>query len=269
MPRDYDKRTIPSGTDDAGTTTNRIHEIRWDDNARGKTGIRVQGFVQVGHPLQFLQATTVTSGGVTAAGFYPNDATSITSAGANAAAGAASTITLASGAPDWDITGWSILILSGPAQGDVRQVIAYNTGTRVATVDAPWSATPTTSSVYTIGLDTLGGSWVVVKAECEGNSTQSPTIQVVPFYLDYPRNPPSSGGDQGRLGVGTNVRQARVSAGAPLDMDNLNIQANTETASYYQMRERADQCMGASLTKFYLNVVPASSKHCTLYAGLV
>lgn len=43
-----------------------------------------------------------------------------------------------------------IAIISGPGKGDIRRIITRNSGTQV-TVNAAWSETPTTESVYLIG----------------------------------------------------------------------------------------------------------------------
>lgn len=269
MGRDYDTRTPASGTDD-GTTTHRIGVEREDDIGLNVTNLRTQHFVQVGGALQWLQATTITSGGVTGVGFYPNDATSIAAAGAACAAGSATNqITLATGAPDWDLTGQSIMITGGSALGDCRRIIAYNTGTRVVTVDRNWSATVATSDPYVTGLDTWRRSNLVIKAECEGDATASPSISVIGVFFDYPRNPKTSGADQGRLGIDGVARAPRISFGVQLDMTNHGVQANTVTASYYQMQIRSDVCLGAQLAKLYLKGVPGTAKKCTLYYGAV
>jgi hypothetical protein len=265
MGRDYDTRTPASGTDD-GTTTHRIGVEREDDIGLGTSNIRTQHIVQVGGALQWLQASTITGGGVTGLGFYPNDATSISSAGATAAAGSTSSLTMATGFPDWDITGWSVMILSGSAIGDVRRIKAFSSG--VITPDRNFTASVAGAS-YTIGLDTWRRSNIVVKAECQGNSTASPSISVVPVFFDYPRDPKTSGTDQGRLGIDGVARAPRIAFGAQLDMDNYNVQANTVTASYYQMRIRSDVCLGAQLAKIYLLTAPGSSNKCTLYLAAV
>ena len=68
----------------------------------------------------------------------------------NAVAGAASTITLNSDADPRDdyYVGAKIFIISGTSAGDIRTITDYVGSTRVATVDAPWTATPTTASVF-------------------------------------------------------------------------------------------------------------------------
>jgi hypothetical protein len=260
----YDTRTPASGTDD-GTTTHRIGVALRDSLADGVTGIRTEQFMQVGHPLQWLQATTVTGGGVTTVGVYPNDATSVTSAGAACSAASGTTITLASGAPDWDITGWMIVILSGTGVGQVRRITAYNTGTRVATV-ATWTTTPSASDTYTIAFDCDRRSWLVVKAECEGTFAQSPSITVVPLLLDYPRTPVAA---SGLLGLDGTKRVPLFAPGAQLDMDNYDFQGNTNVASYYHLRVRSDQVLGANLAKVRLHAAPTSSKKVVLWLAAV
>lgn len=74
-----------------------------------------------------------------------------------AAAGAASTITLASsptvgstsGLDDY-YNGSEIEIVSGTGAGQVRRISDYVGSTRVATVDTAWDTTPTAASVYSL-----------------------------------------------------------------------------------------------------------------------
>ena len=45
---------------------------------------------------------------------------------------------------------WRVIILSGTGALDSRKITSWNDGTQTATVDAAWSATPTSSSVYLV-----------------------------------------------------------------------------------------------------------------------
>jgi len=47
-------------------------------------------------------------------------------------------------------TGTSIILTSGPGQGDIRNIIEYDGSTKTATVDAPFSTTPTTATNFTL-----------------------------------------------------------------------------------------------------------------------
>lgn len=64
--------------------------------------------------------------------------------------GAASTITLAADESPIDdaYTGLRIALLTGPGAGDHRAVAAYAGSSKIAQVDTPWSATPTTATTY-------------------------------------------------------------------------------------------------------------------------
>lgn len=69
-----------------------------------------------------------------------------------AQAAASTTITLAS---DEDIdddvaVGKQILITSGTGVDEIKSITAYDTTTKVATIDSAWTATPTSSSTYLI-----------------------------------------------------------------------------------------------------------------------
>lgn len=74
-----------------------------------------------------------------------------------AQAGAADppTITLAADATstEEDVLGNLIFLYSGPGVNDVRQCIAYNTSTKIATVDSAWTATPTTATGYLVASE--------------------------------------------------------------------------------------------------------------------
>jgi hypothetical protein len=79
-----------------------------------------------------------------------------------AAAGAASSITLAAGASAVDniYVGMPINLTAGPGAGAWNVISAYNGTTKVATVAAPWAnvpsgATPTTGTSYSIPANTL------------------------------------------------------------------------------------------------------------------
>lgn len=78
-----------------------------------------------------------------------------TSPSANAAGGAASTITLPStySAVNDAYVGVNISITGGVSAGDFRTITAYNGTTKVATVNQPWTVTPTTNSVFTLNFD--------------------------------------------------------------------------------------------------------------------
>lgn len=66
----------------------------------------------------------------------------------NAAAGSANTITLPATFSTYDnaYANVDITIVAGPALGDSRRIVSYVGSTKVATVDRPFSATPTTAT---------------------------------------------------------------------------------------------------------------------------
>ena len=73
---------------------------------------------------------------------------------ANATGGGASTITLPGTYSTYSNAyyGVSISITDGPSSGDYRTITSYNGTTRVATVDRPWTTTPTTASVFSLNF---------------------------------------------------------------------------------------------------------------------
>ena len=74
---------------------------------------------------------------------------------ANAAAGATDTITFPSSfsANNNAYVGVNISITAGTSAGDFRTITAYNGSTKVATINQPWTVTPTTSSTFALNFD--------------------------------------------------------------------------------------------------------------------
>lgn len=267
MANGYETRTVPAGADD-NTATHRIGIVRRDDVVNNQVDVRTEQYTQVGPPLQFQRATTLN--GITILGNYPGDGDGLidgaTAGGITLDAGGATEPVV----PDWDITGYLICILSGNNIGQVRRVIAYNTTTKVATIDRVWDATtPSVGDQYTIGLDCERKNWMIIKAECEGTFAQSPSISVIPMLLDYPRNPATSGTEQGRLGLDGVKRAPIWFAGAYLDIDNYDFTEKSVVSNYYHMRIRSDQILGATIGKVRLVAAPGTSKKVTLWLGSV
>ena len=79
----------------------------------------------------------------------------LASPSANATGGAASTITLPAtySTSNTSYVGVKISITAGPSAGDFRTITSYNGVTKVATVNQPWTVTPTTSSVFVLNFD--------------------------------------------------------------------------------------------------------------------
>lgn len=71
---------------------------------------------------------------------------------ATAQAGAATTITLAASASQYDgfYNGLTIEIRSGQGAGQYKKITAYNGSTHIATVDSAWTTIPNNTSVYAI-----------------------------------------------------------------------------------------------------------------------
>lgn len=127
---------------------------------------------------------------------------------ANAIAGGSSTITL----PGTYSTvsnayyGVTISITDGTSAGDFRRIVSYNGSTRVATVDTPWTYTPTTNSVFSLNFgikdaETLVSSnstlhilsTAVLDAQGRFNNTptgdpelQNPNVQEMLFRIGMP-----------------------------------------------------------------------------------
>lgn len=128
----------PSGQDVAGTVS-RIHL----DNVTFEDGTNTVGN-EVAFGNQWVDATNCT---FKVQVIVPTEATG------TAQAGAAGTITLASGAEssvDNVYRGWQVYISSGTGSGQTRYITAYVASTRVASVSANWSVNPDNTSVYAL-----------------------------------------------------------------------------------------------------------------------
>jgi hypothetical protein len=76
-------------------------------------------------------------------------------ASANATAGGTNTITFPTSysASNGTYVGVNISITAGTSAGDFRTITSYNGSTKVATVNQPWTVTPTTSSKFALNFD--------------------------------------------------------------------------------------------------------------------
>lgn len=72
-----------------------------------------------------------------------------------AQAGASGSITLASGAPSSDLTGFVVEIDGGTGSGQTRVITGYNTSTKVATVYPDWTTPPDNTSEYIVHAGNL------------------------------------------------------------------------------------------------------------------
>jgi hypothetical protein len=105
-----------------------------------------------GHPCTFVACNTVHNvfgSGNCAYGYLLGVYASVSS---TAAAGAATTITLNAGSTfvTDQIVGRNIVLTAGTGSGQTRRCTAYNSGTKVATVDSAWSVNPAAGTSYTI-----------------------------------------------------------------------------------------------------------------------
>lgn len=109
----------------------------------------------------------------TLATFYPRVLPALAAhPSGTAQAGAAGTITLASGAPAFDISGCIIKTTGGTggaggsgSQGNqARVVTAYNTSTKVATVVPDWETTPDNTTTYAVLMTDLAGNAMLANA---------------------------------------------------------------------------------------------------------
>lgn len=126
----------------------------------------------------------------TIATIYPRVLPALTDhASGTAQAGAAGTITLASGAPAYDITGCIVKTTggtggaggSGSLGNQARVITAYNTSTKVATVVPNWETTPDNTTTYAILLTDMAANAVAANAMSWGGKVvATPTVAGVP-----------------------------------------------------------------------------------------
>lgn len=126
------------------------------------TGTNGSGFLtlsgaEMNCSMAFLAAKVASGPKATLATLYPRVLPILESG--TAQAGASGSITLASGAPAYDIKGCFVRTTGGTGGGgtggannQARKIIAYNTSTKVATVDPAWETTPDNTTTYDILL---------------------------------------------------------------------------------------------------------------------
>jgi hypothetical protein len=72
--------------------------------------------------------------------------------------------------------GVTLTIDSGPSAGDVRKIVSYNGTTRTATVDVPFTVTPTTSSVFSLRFNVGNYNMMVAPTSTGFNRSASAGI---------------------------------------------------------------------------------------------
>lgn len=94
-----------------------------------------------------------------------------------AQAGAASTITLATGASSDIAANQFVMVTGGTGEGQLREITAWNSGTKVATVNAAWETQPDNTSTYSVALTLADGAqwetnsdWRINRSDFGGNT---------------------------------------------------------------------------------------------------
>lgn len=87
-------------------------------------------------------------------------------------------------------TGTTIVVTGGPGQGDIRTIIQYDGSTKVATVDAAFSTTPTTSTNFSLnfGINNINS---IIKAASGLSSNLVMYGQATVDILSKSGNPPT------------------------------------------------------------------------------
>ncbi len=112
-----------------------------------------------------------------------------------AAAGSASTLTLAAGSPEAEAVtgtyvGWTVEIVSGTGQGQQRAVIAFAGSTDVLTVRDFWEVAPNNTSVYALFNEQLDQIQygVAIKNASDGGRVIYNTVYGSKHGVDFTRN---------------------------------------------------------------------------------
>ncbi len=165
---------------DHGTFTDCTNEATEIATSSGMYYLDLTGAETTGSAIAIIVKTTSSGAKTTPMTLYPKR-TSVLESG-TAQAGAASTITLASGASTKDsyYNGLYVLITNDSPAGaryQARRVISYVGSTRVATVESAWGTNPSSASTYDIVVpDTSSvAAWAGVKL-AEPNTAGHPLV---------------------------------------------------------------------------------------------
>lgn len=229
-------RSIPGGG------TEKIGVLTFDDIIESINAIRGEQFSVYGHPARFVKIASQSS--AAAGSEFPDDGSGV------AQAGAAGTITLAAGAPSFDLTGLLVLLISGTGSGQVRRVSAYNTGTKVANVSPNWSVTPDNTTNYRLLIDVFRMSELHVKTEFQNVAATDPNMSIIPVLYDYAE---TSGG----LFLRTPVRFLDYE----LSIENLGVTTDPVESGYKLGRTRTTPSRGALGAKIRIATKPTSGAY--------
>ena len=95
-----------------------------------------------------------------------------------------------------DYVGQVLTIVDGPGKGSVNRISAYDTATRVATIEGSWLALPTVDSQYSIGLvetDESGASAVVTKIPADVFRTGEKILRLIDDEFNNTENSRTNG----------------------------------------------------------------------------
>ena len=172
---------IPSFVNYTAGGSTPIGVLQHDDIVSGDTGVRFEEIHQVGFPLKLQQIcfneTTLQD--------YPYDGNGTITAYTS---GTPSITINASINASLDPTGMLIVLTNGPANGDVRRVISWNSGTRVATINRTLSGAAVNGNTFKFLVDTYKLNQIIMKPEFSSSAnTTTMTISVIMY--DMPRSP--------------------------------------------------------------------------------
>lgn len=141
---------------DGGAYADCAEEVTTITGSNGSGYITLTG-AETNGALVFVAAKVASGPKATLATLYPRDLPIIESG--TAQAGSASSLTLASGGPAYDVTGCILRTTGGTGGGGVggannqaRRIVAYDPSTKVATVRPNWETTPDATTTYDLLL---------------------------------------------------------------------------------------------------------------------
>ncbi len=147
-----------------------------------------------------------------------------------------------------DYTGCLVVMMSGSATGHVRRLTTYSAAQRVGAINRGWDSTAvaTVGDTYRTLMPSYGRQFALVRPEY---STSTNLARVTFAFYDLPRTPDDT------------VRAPQRYHDALLDLDNLglNVNSDTQEASYWHGRTRRVPVDGAIGFKVHLVSLDAGS----------
>lgn len=176
---------------DAGAFADCVEEVTTISGSNGMGYLTLSG-AETNCSLLALAAKVASGPKPTLMTLFPRVLPIVTSG--TAQAGAAGTLTLASGAPAYDLSGCIVRTTGGTGGGgtggannQARIITAYNTSTKVATIEPSWETTPDGTTTYDVLQTEAGGKAAVLSVLLDatnGLSAIKTALNTVDDFVD-------------------------------------------------------------------------------------